>query len=266
MKLQNLRYCNGYVGVDAPPNAFQKASKLILAVLAPWAYARFVDADEELLALPQEDGDSPLDVFRRSAAPRIRDLKKYWGLFRLFNAVAFLRHGRYATLVDRLLAIRLVEDRPDASRSISFDIMNQQLLLNGFTELAATVVPMIDFGGIYRKFRWLRRKAALLLKFLLLLLKKLREKYKTGNSEEGQWTDGNEGENGTDDAANKGQLGPCCECGKDPPTMPHQASCRHVFCYVCIKSALVHDEDYCCPECGAVVAAEDGSVSVARCQ
>jgi len=47
----------------------------------------------------------------------------------------------------------------------------------------------------------------------------------------------------------------CSECNASPPNVAFEANCTHLFCYYCVKSNLLADAGYCCPQCGQQVKA-----------
>lgn len=68
--------------------------------------------------------------------------------------LVFLVNGRYRTLVDRLLRIRLAPPSSQASREVSFEYLNRQLVWHAFTEFLLFLLPLV---GISRWKRWLAR-------------------------------------------------------------------------------------------------------------
>ena len=51
----------------------------------------------------------------------------------LFNFAIFLWNGKYRTIVDRILGMRLVYANRSLNRSVSFEFLNRQLVWNAFT-------------------------------------------------------------------------------------------------------------------------------------
>lgn len=47
----------------------------------------------------------------------------------------------------------------------------------------------------------------------------------------------------------------CTHCGLDPPGMPQQASCGHVFCYVCVAGCVAAAGAGACPLCSKALVA-----------
>lgn len=68
--------------------------------------------------------------------------------------LVFLRYGRYRTLLDRVLRMRLVPPTSQVSREVSFEYLNRQLVWHAFTEFLLFLLPLV---GINRWRRWLTR-------------------------------------------------------------------------------------------------------------
>ncbi|MCJ1442073.1 MAG: peroxisome assembly protein (Peroxin-2) [Stictis urceolatum] len=72
----------------------------------------------------------------------------------LVSFVVFLLNGRYRTLLDRVLRLRLVPPTNQVSREVSFEYLNRQLVWHAFTEFLLFLLPLV---GISRWRRWLAR-------------------------------------------------------------------------------------------------------------
>ncbi|KAF2151687.1 hypothetical protein K461DRAFT_328201 [Myriangium duriaei CBS 260.36] len=68
--------------------------------------------------------------------------------------LVFLYNGRYRTLVDRALRMRLVPTTAQTTREVSFEYLNRQLVWHAFTEFLLFILPLV---GISRWRRWLTR-------------------------------------------------------------------------------------------------------------
>ncbi|CAI5727295.1 unnamed protein product [Hyaloperonospora brassicae] len=44
----------------------------------------------------------------------------------------------------------------------------------------------------------------------------------------------------------------CCLCGMAPPQTPYITSCKHVYCFYCLQTAVAMDDDYACVACGVL--------------
>jgi peroxin-2 len=68
--------------------------------------------------------------------------------------LVFLVNGRYRTVLDRILRLRLAPPTSQVSREVSFEYLNRQLVWHAFTEFLLFVLPLV---GISRWRRWLAR-------------------------------------------------------------------------------------------------------------
>lgn len=68
--------------------------------------------------------------------------------------MVFLVHGRYRTLLGRILRLRLAPPSSQVSREVSFEYLNRQLVWHAFTEFLLFLLPLV---GISRWRRWLSR-------------------------------------------------------------------------------------------------------------
>ena len=68
--------------------------------------------------------------------------------------LVFLVNGRYRTLLDRILRLRLTPLSSQVSREVSFEYLNRQLVWHAFTEFLLFLLPLV---GISRWKRWLSR-------------------------------------------------------------------------------------------------------------
>ncbi|EEY69439.1 peroxisome assembly protein, putative [Phytophthora infestans T30-4] len=46
------------------------------------------------------------------------------------------------------------------------------------------------------------------------------------------------------------RLSQCCLCGISPPQTPYITSCKHVYCYYCLQTAVATEDDFACVACG----------------
>lgn len=169
----------------------------------------------------------------------------------------FLVNGKYRTLLDRLLRLRLTPPTSQISREVSFEYLNRQLVWHAFTEFLLFVLPLV---GISRWRRWLSRAWR--------------------NLKSTIWRTGD----GMDSDA-KGELGflperTCAICHQEQNLMasseqkvlavaggvagsadtditsPYEAiPCRCVYCFVCLAQRLEAEEGegWECLRCGEVI-------------
>ncbi|KAJ6442855.1 peroxisomal biogenesis factor 2 [Purpureocillium lavendulum] len=150
--LQNLKYTDARRAgpVLVPPSRAQKSLYGLVTVFGKYAWTRWED-----WLLEQDEGG------HAQPSARVRLLSRWTSrLTTLHSAAAFasfavfLLRGRYRTLLDRLLRMRLAAPTSQVSREVSFEYLNRQLVWHAFTEFLLFVLPLI---GINRWRRWLSR-------------------------------------------------------------------------------------------------------------
>ncbi|KAJ4164861.1 hypothetical protein LMH87_006516 [Akanthomyces muscarius] len=149
--LQNLKYTDARSTgpVLVAPSRAQKSVYGLVSVVGKYAWTKW-----EGWLVEQDDGyDEP--------SPRVRLLSRWTSRLTTVHSAAacasflvFLLHGRYRTLLDRILRMRLAPPTSQVSREVSFEYLNRQLVWHAFTEFLLFVLPLI---GINRWRRWLSR-------------------------------------------------------------------------------------------------------------
>ncbi|BGP12377.1 peroxisome assembly protein (Peroxin-2) [Rhodosporidiobolus nylandii] len=172
--LQNLRYRDeaaheaGRGGTDAPLTRVQKLAYTALVVLPPYLHARLQDrmlssswADEPLprswLSLfdlrrliltrgrrREEEAIQMKREWKRTAWELLGVGEKLAALAGLLNFLVFLHNGRYRSLVDRILKMRLVYAQRSFVPNVSFEYLNRQLVWEAFTEFLLFILPLIN--------------------------------------------------------------------------------------------------------------------------
>lgn len=149
--LQNLRFTDARNKSPnlAPPSRWQKAFYGIFMVGGNYAWTRW----EDWLI----DNDNGYD----DPSPTIQRLSRLSSALSTLHSTAafasflvFLVNGRYRTLLDRVLRMRLAPPTSQVSREVSFEYLNRQLVWHAFTEFLLFVLPLV---GISRWRRWLAR-------------------------------------------------------------------------------------------------------------
>ncbi|TVY82316.1 Peroxisomal biogenesis factor [Lachnellula suecica] len=149
--LQNLKFTDarnkGPVLVS--PSRWQKGLYGLFTVGGKYAWTRW----ENWLV----DNDNGYDEL----SPTLRKLSRLSDIGSSLHSTAafasflvFLVNGRYRTLLDRLLRLRLAPPTSQVSREVSFEYLNRQLVWHAFTEFLLFVLPLV---GISRWRRWLAR-------------------------------------------------------------------------------------------------------------
>ncbi|KAF2221666.1 Pex12 amino terminal region-domain-containing protein [Elsinoe ampelina] len=147
--LQGLRYGDargGEGGVLGRPTGWQKVVYGVVTVGGRYGWERW----EEWL-LDREGGREEEGwVERLGRVTRTVGMAHEVAAFVSF--LVFLYNGRYRTLVDRVLGLRLVPTNARTSREVSFEYLNRQLVWHAFTEFLLFILPLV---GIGRWRRWL---------------------------------------------------------------------------------------------------------------
>ena len=149
--LQGLRY----VDARSDDSAVREATKLqriaygLITVGGRYGWSRW----EERLSSLENGYDEP--------SPMIQRLSKFTSLAdnthsiaAFFSFLIFLYNGRYRTLTDRILRLRLVPSTNQTNREVSFEYLNRQLVWHAFTEFLLFLLPLV---GIGRWRRWLAK-------------------------------------------------------------------------------------------------------------
>jgi peroxin-2 len=149
--LQNLKFADARSSsaVLAPPSKWQKSAYGLITVFGKYGWMKWED-----WLLDQDDGyDEP--------SPMVKRLSKLTSAVSTVHAGAafvsfavFLLNGRYRTLLDRFLRLRLAPPTSQVSREVSFEYQNRQLVWHAFTEFLLFVLPLV---GINRWRRWISR-------------------------------------------------------------------------------------------------------------
>ncbi|KAI9747745.1 MAG: peroxisome assembly protein (Peroxin-2) [Lichina confinis] len=257
--LQNLRYADSRRKsvVHAAPSRWQKGLYGLFAVGGRYAWTKW----EQWLS-GRESGTSEF-------SSNTRMLSKATSLVALVHSVAaflsfmvFLVNGKYRTLLDRLLRLRLTPVTSQLRHEVSFEYMNRQLVWHAFTEFLLFVLPLV---GINRWRRWLSKAVA-----------RLRSLLKPGDGQAQKEKEPSgqlsflpertcaicyESQNPssmseTEVLARSGTHGGVSGSALTDITNPYEAiPCGCVYCFVCLAQSIGSEEGYgwTCLRCGTIV-------------
>ncbi|CAD6501408.1 BgTH12-01660 [Blumeria graminis f. sp. triticale] len=149
--LQNLRYSDARLKDDAlkVPSKLQKLAYGVLSVGGSYAWTRW---EGWLLRINEEYNSSNRTVAK--ILKLIQTLDTVHSVVAFISFLVFLVNGRYRTLLDRILKLRLVPKNNQASRQVSFEYLNRQLVWHAITEFLLFLLPLV---GISRWKRWISR-------------------------------------------------------------------------------------------------------------
>lgn len=149
--LQNLKYVDARpkISSDARPTKWQKGLYGLFTVAGRYGWEKW-----ENWLVDREGGYiAPSD--RVQLLSRITSwVSTTHSVAAFISFLVFLVNGRYRTLTDRLLRLRLASPTSQVSREVSFEYLNRQLVWHAFTEFLLFLLPLV---GISRWRRWLSR-------------------------------------------------------------------------------------------------------------
>ncbi|OTA64122.1 hypothetical protein K449DRAFT_413885 [Hypoxylon sp. EC38] len=149
--LQNLKYTDARRDrpVLTPPSKWQKSIYGLITVGGKYGWTKW-----ENWLLDRDNGyDQPSPTVQRLSKLTSK-LTTLHSIAAFISFLAFLLHGRYRTILDRVLRMRLAPLTSQVSREVSFEYLNRQLVWHAFTEFLLFVLPLV---GISRWRRWLSR-------------------------------------------------------------------------------------------------------------
>lgn len=270
--LQGLKYTDAR-GLAANINStqqeatkWQRGCHGLITVGGKYFWTRW----EDYLSSQENGYDEPTPFIQRLS--RITTvLSNTHNVAAFLSFLVFLYNGKYRTLTDRILRLRLIPSTNQTSREVSFEFLNRQLVWHAFTEFLLFLLPLV---GISRWRRWLARawkrgKAAIL-------------RLRTGTSASS---------NEDDEDFQKGELGflperTCAICYQDQNptggqseqdviagassgansgiigsamtdiTNPYETvPCGCIYCFVCLAQKIESEEGegWTCLRCGEVV-------------
>lgn len=179
----------------------------------------------------------------------------------LASFLIFLYNGKYRTLADRLLKMRLAPTSAQTSREVSFEYLNRQLVWHAFTEFLLFLLPLV---GIARWRRWLARAWR---KAKSTFTRKPEEEDDTTGGELGFLPErtcaicyrdqnivagGSEAEVMAQSSGSGGVIG----SAQTDVTNPYEATpCGCIYCFVCLAQRIEAEEGegWTCLRCGDVV-------------
>ncbi|KAH0536578.1 peroxisome assembly protein (Peroxin-2) [Glutinoglossum americanum] len=149
--LQNLKYTDARNKgpVHRPPAKWQKGLYGLFTVGGRYAWSKWED-----WLVEKEGGYEEISNDVRFLSRITSLLSATHSIAAFASFLVFLLNGRYRTLLDRILRLRLAPPTNQVSREVSFEYLNRQLVWHAFTEFLLFVLPLV---GIGRWRRWLSR-------------------------------------------------------------------------------------------------------------
>lgn len=149
--LQGLKYVDARAKSNLRSEAtkWQRAVYGIITVGGRYGWSRW----EQRLSSLENGYDEPTPLIRR-LSNWTTYLSTTHNIAAFVSFLVFLYNGRYRTITDRLLRLRLVPSSNQTSREVSFEFLNRQLVWHAFTEFLLFLLPLV---GISRWRRWISR-------------------------------------------------------------------------------------------------------------
>ncbi|CAO3649572.1 unnamed protein product [Cunninghamella blakesleeana] len=244
-QLQNLKYRNEWehsgilesIAKDTPLTKTQKIIYGILTVGGQYAWTRTNRYITEKGWGELDESEVKNKIYRVLQAG-----EKYWKAFSLLNFLIFLYNGKYRTLIDRFLCMRLVYSKKSLNRQVSFEFLNRQMVWHAFTEFLLFLVPLINVEKLK-----LRLTRMLLPKSYLISSKG----YDQLPENQCAICHDNSTSSSNDDNTHQTPIG---QIQDFTVHNPYQANCGHAYCYYCIQTKMVvFGGEWPCLRCGEKV-------------
>ncbi|KAF9651226.1 hypothetical protein BDM02DRAFT_3110939 [Thelephora ganbajun] len=149
-KLQDLRYrVPSTSGTVLTASGLPRDRLLLhgfLTVLVPYVHTRLRNN-----AMSNAWPEAPSSDRRRKLWDWMSSIESTHAALSLVSFVIFLCNGRYRTLTDRLLQMRLVPARKLVKRNVSYEFMNRQMVWHAFTEFIIFILPLINTRILRRR-------------------------------------------------------------------------------------------------------------------
>ncbi|KAI3324776.1 Pex12 amino terminal region-domain-containing protein [Xylariaceae sp. AK1471] len=252
--LQNLKYTDArrQGPVLTPPSRWQKSLYGLITVTGKYGWTKW-----ENWLLDQDNGyDQPSPLVQRLSG-LTTGITTVHSMAAFASFLVFLLQGRYRTILDRVLRMRLAPPTNQVNREVSFEYLNRQLVWHAFTEFLLFVLPLV---GINRWRRWLSRTWKKTKELIHV------EPEENAGEKRGEFAflpertcaicyqDQNSALSETEvlAAASSGVVG----SAQTDITNPYETiPCGCIYCFVCLASRLEREEGegWACLRCGELV-------------
>ncbi|KAG0325423.1 peroxisome assembly protein (Peroxin-2) [Podila humilis] len=246
-QLQNLIYRNerkhsGGLQSTATDARLTKTQKIVYG--AATVGGQYVMERVNGIVTEQGWGELPEDNIKRKAWNLLQKGTGIFKIMSLVNFLAFLYAGKYRTVLERVLSMRLVYAERNSNRQASFEFLNRQMVWHAFTEFLMFLMPLINVSKLKRNVKRMLLPAALMSAnehaALPVHICAICHENNTATSTTTQ--------------------------GQASSTVihsPYITDCGHVYCYYCVKTKMMIDDEWCCLRCGNKVEAIARHVEVA---
>ena len=152
--LQNLKYRNEWAhrgalqstARDQPLSKLQLALYPLLTIIAPYAGSKWQDHMTSLSYSEMPSNDPRRLMWKLTDASQ-----RIWSAVVLANFAVFLADGKFRSVADRLLGMRLTYAQRTINRNVSFEFLNRQLVWHAFTEFLLFLLPLVRPKRLFRR-------------------------------------------------------------------------------------------------------------------
>jgi peroxin-2 len=264
--LQGLRYTDARSSAPnrPPPKPWQKAAYGLVTIGGRYAWTKW----EEYLLATQEDYTRPESPQLKLMTMLTERLNSAHDVASLASFLVFLVNGRYRTITDHLLRLRLTPTSHSTSREVSFEYLNRQLVWHAFTEFLLFLLPLV---GISRWRRILSRTFRKLKTSFLALLGRSSKSSPDDDEERKSgelaflpertcaicYRDQNPTTQSEADimASSAGGGGVVGSAATDITNPYEAAGCGCIYCFACLAQRIANEEGegWNCLRCGEIV-------------
>ncbi|CAG8477702.1 16849_t:CDS:2 [Funneliformis mosseae] len=236
-QLQNLKYRNERqhwgglqsTAKDSPLTKFQKFVYGALTIGGQYMWMRV-----NRLVTAQGWGELSEDNPRKVFWKILQKVENVYKSLSLLNFLIFLYDGKYRTLIDRILSMRLVYTRRIMNRQVSFEFLNRQLVWHAFTEFLLFLMPLINLRKLKnilkRKFLPEAYSKSHTLDFLPMHICAICHE---------------------NQSASNAPMSSVVTVDSSKIHNPYETNCGHIYCYFCIKTKLIQEDGtWQCLRCG----------------
>lgn len=156
---------------DAPLSSVQLALHPLLTIILPYMYSKaksFMSSRQYDLA--------PTESLQFIAYSLSEHWQRLWSLIGLVNFSLFLWNGKYRTVADRLLGMRLTYANRALHHNVSFEFLNRQLVWNAVMEFLLFIVPLVRPKHLFHLLTLLPKHQNVLKTLLKIMPTKITDK------------------------------------------------------------------------------------------
>lgn len=152
--LQNLKYRNEWAhrgalqstARDQPLSRLQLTLYPLLTIVSPYIGSKWQDHMTSLSYSDMPNNDPRRLLWKFTDASQ-----RVWSALVVANFAVFLADGKFRSVADRLLGMRLTYAQRAMNRNVSFEFLNRQLVWHAFTEFLLFLLPLVRPKRLFRR-------------------------------------------------------------------------------------------------------------------